>query len=193
MIAIIHYGAGNVASVQNALESLELPSKIIKTSEELADANRVIFPGQGRMGQACQNLHESKMAQTIQKLTVPFLGICLGMQILLESSQEDDSQGLGLIQGKSEQFSSNLRVPHIGWNRVYSHQSSSLFEQINVGEYFYFAHSYCVKESPASLATTHYGQQIVSAVQHKNFYAVQFHPEKSAKAGLQLLRNFSQI
>ena len=190
MIAIIHYGAGNVASVQNALQSLKLPSKIVKNSEELADAKYVIFPGQGRMGLACQNLNQSKMAQAIQNLTIPFLGICLGMQILLESSQEDDAQGLGLIKGKSKQFSSNLRIPHIGWNRVYSHQKSPLFERINAGEYFYFAHSYCVKESSASLATTYYGQKIISAVQHQNFYAVQFHPEKSGEAGLQLLRNF---
>ncbi len=192
MIAIIHYGAGNVASVQNALESLGIASKIVKTTQELADADRVIFPGQGRMGQACQSLYESKMSEAIQQLTIPFLGICLGMQVLLESSQEDNMQGLGLIQGKSERLLSGLRVPHMGWNRVYF-QPSPLFEQIRMGEFFYFAHSYCLKESSASIALTYYGSQIVSAVQHQNFYAVQFHPEKSGQAGLQLLRNFSKI
>lgn len=191
MIQVIDYGAGNIRSVANALEKLGFDYEIIGEPEKLRNDAKIIFPGVGAAGSAMSNLRESGFDKVIPTLKNPFLGICLGMQLLLDYSEEDDTQCLGLIEGKVKKFTGDIKVPQIGWNMVASEQDDGLFDDISDDSYFYFVNSYYVDCGDRYvLGRTNYGGEFISAIKMGNFYGVQFHPEKSGEIGLQLLSNF---
>lgn len=194
MIAIIDYGASNLRSVTNALAKIGVKYRIAQGPRDLTTADKVIFPGVGAAGTAMQRLLETGFIEAIPRLTVPFLGICLGMQLLADFSEENNTQCLGIIPGRVKKIPPGQKVPQIGWNTVRVQQSSLLFKNIPDENFFYFVHSYFFDaESPYTLATVDYGIQFPAAVKKDNFYAVQFHPEKSGPTGLQLLRNFIEL
>jgi len=193
MIAIIDYKSGNTGSVQNALNRLGVSSVITANSSEIKAADGVIFPGQGRAGAAMQELRRTGLDKLIPNLTQPFLGICLGMQLLAELSEEDNSRCLGIIPGACRKFPATLKTPQLGWNKVDFTKTSPLTEDIENGQYFYFLNSYYFDADEDCIAgITSYGFDFPSAVQKDNFFAVQFHPEKSGKPGEQLLKNFCE-
>ncbi len=179
MNIIIDYNAGNIASLQYALEKLGAPYKVSSNPEEIAKADRVLFPGQGHIAQAMRNLEERGLVEVIKNLKQPFLGICVGAQLLFDYSEEGSTKALGTIPGIVKRFTNTLKVPQIGWN------------QVN-GEYFYFVHSYYLPLNEYTIATTDYGITFASIVKRNNFTGTQFHPEKSGEAGLNLLKNFLQ-
>jgi glutamine amidotransferase len=196
MIGIIDYGAGNIRSVSNALNRLGIQHFISNDSEELRKAERLIFPGGGEARSAMDALHCVGLIKWLKEIAVPFLGICLGMQLLFEHTTERVTDCLHIIAGTNLRFDNEhlpLKVPHMGWNQVRHTESSVLFAGIAQDEYFYFVHSYYAPIVPAAIGTTEYGVQFTSAVRQKNYYGVQFHPEKSGKAGLQLLKNFCEL
>ncbi|MDE5983899.1 MAG: imidazole glycerol phosphate synthase subunit HisH [Eubacterium sp.] len=198
MVAIIDYGAGNLSSVKKALDYLGAESEITQDKDKIMSASHVILPGVGSFGDAMKSMAERGLVDTVKKAALsgkPFLGICLGLQLLFESSEESEGvEGLGLIKGKIVQIprDNGLKVPHIGWNSVKINQNYGIFSGIDDGSYFYFVHSFYLKdaENDAVAATTEYGVGIECAVQKGNLCATQFHPEKSSKLGLQLLENF---
>lgn len=194
MIVVIDYkSGGNTASVKNAVERLGFSCVVSSDPNKIKSADKVIFPGQGRAGSAMRELREKGIDQLIPKLTQPFLGICLGMQLLSEYSAEDETKCLSIIRGECRKFSGDLPVPHLGWNQVQIVQPAPMLEGIRSGEYFYFAHSYYFDASPKKvLGKTAYGVDFPSIVQRNNFFATQFHLEKSGEAGLRLLRNFCE-
>lgn len=194
MIAVIDYGASNLQSVCNALNTLKQPYKVVSKPQELADADKVILPGVGAAGSAMQALLESDFIEAIPRLKVPFLGICLGMQLLADFSEEDNVQCLSIIRGRVKKFTSKqLKIPQIGWNKVEFIQPSPLFEGIPNDSYFYFVNSFYFDVPKENiLGQTLYGLPFCSILQKENFYATQFHPEKSGKLGLRLLRNFCE-
>jgi len=194
MIAIIDYKAGNVASVKNALDRLGVKSLITSKPSEVLAADGVIFPGQGRAGSAIKELQRTRLDQAIPQISKPFLGICLGMQLLADFSDEDRIDCLGIISGRCRKFPAIVKSPQLGWNKVAFEQNSPLTEDIKSGEYFYFVHSYYFDAAPeAVIGTTNYGFSFPSIVRHDNFFAVQFHPEKSGPAGERLLKNFCEV
>jgi len=194
-VAVVKYNAGNIASVQNALSRLGVESAVTDDEKELRSADRVIFPGVGEASTAMQYLRERGLDQTIRSLTQPVLGICLGMQLLCSHSDENDTECLGIFSNQVRRFSDNgvgeetLKVPHIGWNQI-SNFRSEIFNEVPVASHVYFVHGYYVESSAEAAATTSYGIDFASAIQRDNFYAVQFHPEKSGTAGQQILKNF---
>jgi glutamine amidotransferase len=204
-IAVIDYGMGNLRSVSKALEHVAPEARVLVTSDPDAvrQAQRVVFPGQGAMPDCMREMEARGLHQAIVEAanTKPFLGICIGMQMLFEHSEEGDVAGLGLFPGKVLRFpheamvsktGEKLKVPHMGWNEVYQAQPHPLWAGIADGARFYFVHSYyCEPATPECIAgTTHYPFAFTSAVARDNIFAVQFHPEKSATAGLALLGNF---
>lgn len=194
MIGIVDYGAGNIRSVGNALERLGTQFFVSRDVAELQRAQKLILPGVGEARSAMESLNNIGLIQWLTMIRVPFLGICIGMQILFEHSDERDTACLGIVPGRVARFDdTNLKVPHMGWNRVNLKAQSPLFEGIRDSEFFYFVHSFGAPLVPDTIGATEYGLQFSSAVQHKNFYGVQFHAEKSGNAGLQLLRNFSEL
>ncbi|TSA22654.1 imidazole glycerol phosphate synthase subunit HisH [bacterium] len=194
MIGILDYGAGNIRSLGNALERLGKQFFVSQDVNELQRADKLILPGVGEARSAIESLDRVGLLQWLTTIRVPFLGICIGMQILFEHSDERDTACLGIVPGRVARFDdTDLKVPHMGWNRVNLKAQSVLFEGIRDGEFFYFVHSFGAPLVPDTIGTTEYGRQFSSAVQHKNFYGVQFHAEKSGNAGLQLLRNFSEL
>jgi glutamine amidotransferase len=196
MIGVIDYGAGNIRSVSNALVKLGVRHFISKDRNELAQASKIIFPGVGEARSAMDALIKVKLQDWLKEVSVPFLGICLGMQLLFERTTERDTQCLGILSGTNQRFTrgqSDLKVPHMGWNQVFHTNASVLFSGITSGEYFYFVHSYYAPIAPSTVGTTEYGVSFTSALKQNNYYGVQFHPEKSAKAGLQLLKNFIDL
>lgn len=196
MIAIINYKAGNIASVKNALERLEQACVITSEPKEILSADGVIFPGQGRAGAAMLELRKTGIDKIIHQITKPFLGICLGMQLLGSTSEEDQTKCLKIFQGACRKFPPTLKTPHIGWNKVELTRESPLTTSIRNGSYFYFVHSYYVDTFEAEaeiVGKTSYGFEFASIVQKGNFYAVQFHPEKSGEQGLRLLNNFCEL
>jgi imidazole glycerol-phosphate synthase subunit HisH len=200
MITIVDYGTSNVASVQNMLRKLGFSSIITSTRKDIENAQTIILPGVGLFDAAMNNLENLGLVETLQYKAkiekVPFLGICLGMQLLGDSSEEGEKCGLGLIKSRSKKFSfpenKKLKVPHMGWNAAITQKSSELFAGYDEQPYFYFVHSYHVvcEESADVLAQANYGIQFTASVQRENVSGVQFHPEKSHKFGMQLLRNF---
>lgn len=197
-IAIIDYGMGNIRSVQKALEYVAPNDKCILTNDVniISQADRVVFPGQGAMG-ACMNaLDEHNLREVIIRSAKekPFLGICLGLQLLFDFSEENNgTQGLSVIPGSVIKFTNNKhKIPHMGWNTVKKEINHPLWYQIDDNSRFYSVHSYYVKENDESYVagTTEYGIKFTSAVAKEKLFAVQFHPEKSQKDGLQLLKNF---
>ena len=196
MIGIINYGAGNIRSVSNALNRLSMPHFVSNDSDELNKADKLIFPGVGEARSAMDALMRARLTNWLKEVTVPFLGICLGMQLLFEHTTERATDCLGIISGTNERFNglqSQLKVPHMGWNQVQQNGKDPLFSGIISGENFYFVHSYYAPIVLATTGTTDYGVQFTSAMHQKNYYGVQFHPEKSGKAGLQVLKNFVEL
>jgi len=191
-ITIIDYGAGNVKSVKFALERLGAKVKLSSNPEEIKNADKVIFPGVGRAKFAMERLRESGLTELIPNLKQPLLGICLGMQLLCEHSEEDNVDGIGIFPLKVKRFKNDLKVPKIGWNNI-SDLKGDLFDAINENEYCYFVHSYYVEDSKYSSASSNYGLKYSAALQKDNFYATQFHPEKSGKTGELMLKNFIEL
>jgi glutamine amidotransferase len=194
MIAIIDYKGGNIASVKNALDRLGASFLVTSKPSEILAADGVIFPGQGRAGSALEELKRTGVDRALPRISKPFLGICLGMQLLADFSDEDKTPCLGIIGGRCRRFPAIVKSPHLGWNKVQIEEASSLTKGIKSGEYFYFVHSYYFDAVPQSVTgTTNYGFSFPSIVQQDNFFAVQFHPEKSGAAGDRLLRNFCEV
>lgn len=200
MIAIIDYGAGNLMSVKKALDFIGEKNIITADSKEIELADRVILPGVGSFGDAMASMRSRGLDETVKNAATsgkPFLGICLGLQLLFAKSDESpEATGLGVLKGDISLIpSENLKVPHIGWNSVEITPGSKLFNGIPQNTYFYFVHSYYLNNAEKSdvAAVTHYGVDIECAVERGNLFATQFHPEKSGEAGLQLLRNFAGV
>ena len=192
-VAIVKYNAGNTASVANALDRVGVEGIISDGPEIVRAADKVIFPGVGEASTAMGHLRESGLAETIKSLQQPVLGICLGMQLLCESSEENRAGCLGIVPYHVRRFSSeSVKVPHVGWNTVHGLRSQ-LFEGIDENEYFYFVHGYFVETGEKTTATCYYDGAFSAAIQHENFYAVQFHPEKSGTAGQRILENFLNL
>lgn len=196
MIAIIDYDAGNVKSVEKALQALNQDVVITNDKATLLAADKVILPGVGAFGDAMEKLQAYGLIEVIRELVEmkkPFLGICLGLQLMFEESEESPGvKGLGLLKGKIVRFpQSELKVPQIGWNSLEFPKESVLFNGIRNGEYVYFVHSYYLKaEEDIVAATTEYGVTVHAAVEKGNIFACQFHPEKSSGVGLNILKNF---
>ncbi len=204
-IAVVDYGMGNLRSVSKALEHVAPAKNVLVTSnpDDIANAERVVFPGQGAMPDCMRELDWRGLRAAVMHAAEnkPFLGICIGMQMLFEHSEEGDATGLGLLKGNVKRFAAadmkdsngaKLKVPHMGWNQVYQTKSHALWQDIADGERFYYVHSYYVQPADESLTSgfSEYPNRFTSAIAKNNLFAVQFHPEKSANAGLQMLSNF---
>lgn len=189
-VVIIKYNAGNIRSVLFALERIGITAIVTDDHDEIRSAERVIFPGVGEASSAMNYLRKKGLDKLICSLTQPVLGICLGMQLMCAHSEENDTECLGIFDQRVIKFSSTgLKVPQIGWNNI-SQLKSHLFENVNENAYMYFVHSYYVENCSNAIATTDYINVYSSAVRKNNFYAVQFHPEKSGEAGQKILENF---
>lgn len=201
MVAIIDYGAGNLQSVKKALDYLGYECEITQDKDKIENASHIILPGVGSFGDAMNSIRERNLEQTIKKCASgekPFLGICLGLQLLFEESDESpDVKGLGIFKGKIKTIPKDmgLKVPHIGWNSVCVKQNGGIFEDIDDNSYFYFVHSYYLKDAEDDVVAgvTDYGVSIECAVQKGIVCATQFHPEKSGEIGLKLLKNFMSL
>ncbi|MCI9019050.1 MAG: imidazole glycerol phosphate synthase subunit HisH [Lachnospiraceae bacterium] len=201
MIAIIDYDAGNLKSVEKALLSLGQETVVTRDREELLDADKVILPGVGNFGDAMQKLRTYGLEPVIRELVksrIPFLGICLGLQLLFEESEEAPGvPGLGILKGKILRIpeGAGLKIPHIGWNSLKLENQGRLFEGLSDEPYVYFVHSYYLKAEDEAIvkAVTEYGTRIHASVEQDNVFACQFHPEKSSGTGLRILENFSKL
>lgn len=201
MIAIIDYDAGNIKSVEKAMQYLGENAIVSRDPEVILAADGVILPGVGAFGDAMEKLHRYGLVEVIHKCVerqIPFLGICLGLQLMFESSEETPGiAGLGLLEGKIVRLPAKegLKIPHIGWNSLQFPNKGKLFCGIEENTYVYFVHSYYLQAQDPSIvmATTEYGTQVHASVEKGNIFACQFHPEKSSEAGLQMLRNFIDI
>lgn len=200
MIAIVDYGAGNLMSVKKALDFIGEQSVITSDCKVIEAAERVILPGVGSFGDAMDSMRKKGLNKTVEHAALsgkPFLGICLGLQLLFKSSQESPSaNGLGILSGNISLIPGNaqLKVPHVGWNSVETKPQSRLFAGIPSGSYFYFVHSYYLNGADSAVVAgkTNYGVEIECAIEKENLFATQFHPEKSGEIGLQLLKNFAK-
>ena len=192
MIAIIDYNVGNVKSLQFALERLGVKSILTNDYGLIKKSEKVIFPGQGAASTAMDKLKEVGLDKLIPNLKQPVLGICLGMQLLCENTEEGDVDVLGIIKCKVIKFSDKLKVPQMGWNKV-KKLRTRLFNKISEGDYMYLVHSYFVPTINETIGQSEYGLTYSVAVQKENFFGVQFHPEKSSSAGSQLLKNFLEL
>ena len=192
MIAVIKYNAGNVRSISNALQRLNIDARITDDPTEIRNADKVIFPGVGEASTAMKYLKERKLDEVLKDLTQPFLGICLGLQLMCEHTEEGEVDCIGIFPEKVKIFPPTSKVPHMGWND-FTDLNSPLFNNIDLKDDMYFVHSYYAEVGQDTIATTDYILPFSSAFQKDNFYAVQFHPEKSADVGQQLLRNFLEL
>lgn len=201
MVAIIDYDAGNIKSVEKALHYLGEEAVITRDRDTILGADRVILPGVGAFGDAMEKLRTYELDKVIQEVVAqntPFLGICLGLQLLFESSEESEGvEGLGILKGKVARLpeESDLKIPHIGWNSLKYPNPGRLFTGIAEDSYVYFVHSYYLQAKDSSIvtATTEYGTLIHASVEQGNVFACQFHPEKSSEVGMQILKNFLTI
>ena len=191
-VAIIDYGAGNIQSLQFALNRLGVQGFLTADVDQLQTADKVIFPGVGEASSAMRKLNASGLQHLLPKLTQPVLGICLGMQLMCNSTEEGMTQGLGIFDVAVKRFSAKVKVPQMGWNTI-SNTKGPLFDGIDDKEYMYLVHSYFAPSCSNTIAETNYDGAYSTALQKDNFYGVQFHPEKSSKAGSQLLQNFLSI
>lgn len=200
MIAIVDYGAGNLMSVKKALDFIGEKSVITSDCKAIETAERVILPGVGSFGDAMDSMRQKGLDETVKHAALsgrPFLGICLGLQLLFESSAESpEADGLGILSGNISLIpgSDGFKVPHVGWNSVETKPQSRLFAGIPSGSYFYFVHSYYLNGADSAVVAgkTNYGVEIECAIEKENLFATQFHPEKSGEIGLQLLKNFAK-
>jgi glutamine amidotransferase len=202
LVAIVDYNMGNLASVYNACKLIDAKATIVKDPAKLKDFSKVILPGVGAFGDAMEHLKSTGMYDAVKEFAKsgkPIIGICLGMQLLFESSEEfGDTEGLGLIPGKVVPFDKSRmdmddhKVPHVGWNKIFN-KPNKLFEGLE-NPYLYFVHSFhAITEEQYTIGTTHYGYDFVSAVQKDNIYGLQPHPEKSHDNGIEILRNFMKL
>ena len=191
-IVIINYGAGNIQSIQFALQRLCFEGILSNHPTEILSADKVIFPGVGEASSAMKKLRESGLDTLIPTLKQPVLGICLGMQLMCNSSEEANTAGLGIFDVDVVKFSNKVKVPQMGWNTIYN-LKSDLFLGIPENEYMYLVHSFYAPKCLETLAFTNYEKEYSSALQKNNFYGVQFHPEKSGKIGEQILSNFLKL
>lgn len=193
-IAIIDYGAGNLQSVANALQTLGKSFEIVDNPRRLSSFDRVILPGVGAAGSAMDKLKQSGFAEILPDLKMPVLGICLGLQLFAEYSEENQTECLCIIPGQVKRFQTSLKVPQMGWNKVEFIKSSKLTVGIPNGSYFYFVHSYYLETDPDFIiGQTIYDVVVPAIIQKENFYATQFHPEKSGQWGIKLLKNFCEL
>ena len=188
-LVIIDYGAGNVQSLRFALDRLGVESLLSSNADEIKKADKVIFPGVGEASTAMKKLRSTSLDQLIPQLNQPVLGICLGMQLMCSYTEEGNTTGLGIFECEVKRFQKNVKVPQMGWNTL-TRTQGPLFNQIKTNEYMYLVHSYYVPLIHETVAETNYGGAYSTALQKDNFFGVQFHPEKSSKAGSQLLSNF---
>ena len=201
MIAIIDYDAGNIRSVEKAMAKLGQEVWITRDRERIMNADKVILPGVGSFGDAMAHLREYNLVEVIKDVVAekkPFLGICLGLQLLYESSEETPGvEGLGILKGKILKIpeQKDLKIPHMGWNSLHLQNDGRLFRGIEQNPYVYFVHSYNLKagEEETVKATTEYSVNIHASVEKDNVFACQFHPEKSGDLGLQILKNFAEL
>ena len=201
MIAIVDYDAGNIKSVEKALISLGQEVCVTRDAEEILQADKVILPGVGAFGDAMEKLQRYELVDVIRKVVkkkTPFLGICLGLQLLFERSDEAPGvEGLGILKGEILKIpaAEGLKIPHMGWNSLQLKHNGKLFQNLGEETYVYFVHSYYLKAEDPSIvkATTEYGVSIDASVEQENVFACQFHPEKSSDAGLQILKNFIEL
>lgn len=204
-IVIIDYGLGNVRSIQNQLKRIATPSVISSDKNVIEKADKLILPGVGHFSHGMQNLHSQDLIDilTYKVLNerVPILGICLGMQLFTETSEEGNVKGLGWIEAKTIHFNNSLgdhsryKIPHIGWNSLQLKKESKLLDGINEESFFYFVHSYHVASETSNciVSTTKYSNDFISVIQKDNIYGTQFHPEKSHQDGIRVLTNFIKI
>jgi glutamine amidotransferase len=197
MIAIFDYGAGNLRSVQNTLDELGSQYTLVRDAAGLREAAKIILPGVGHFGQMMRALDALAVRQTLVdriRAGVPFLGICLGLQALFETSEEaPEVRGLGIYEGSVKRFPMDARVPHMGWNELEVRPESKLIRNLEARPFVYFAHSYYVPENPRASATCTYEVRYTAALESGNVYGVQFHPEKSGHVGLRIVRNFLEL
>lgn len=192
-VAIVKYNAGNVESVRNALKRMNIEPILTDAADALQSADKVIFPGVGEASSAMNYLKERNLDKAIKSLQQPVLGICLGMQLLCDFSDENDTDCLGILPYRVRKFESDtLKIPHTGWNNIFG-LKGKLFEGISESSFFYFVHSFYVENGAETTAKCNYENDFSAAVKHKNFYATQFHPEKSGDSGAQVLENFLKI
>jgi len=199
MIGIVDYGMGNLLSVQKAFERVGLSARVVRTAAELVESERLVLPGVGAFGQAMENLTQRKLLAPLRSAIAegkPLLGICLGLQLLFERSEEHGNhEGLGLLRGDVRRLPPGVKVPHIGWNQLRIVRHSPLLEGIPDDAFFYFVQSFYVRpeDEECVAGTTDYGVTFASVVARGRVFGVQFHPEKSQAAGLRLLTNFGRL
>ena len=202
MITIIDYGMGNLRSVQKAFERIGVPVNISASVNDIQSADKLVLPGVGHFEKGVANLKETGLFEPLNQIALerkkPILGICLGMQLMTEFSEEGNCEGFGWIKAKTQRFvfkSNSLKIPHMGWNNLSIKNTDSLFKGMTVDNFFYFVHSYyvsCGNENDV-LTETNYGNKFVSSFQKENIFGCQFHPEKSHDAGLKVLSNFVNL
>lgn len=203
MITIVDYGMGNLGSIKNMFKRINVESEIASEPEKIRQASKILLPGVGNFDAAMERIASSGLRPIldfkVKEEKTPVLGICLGMQLLTNSSEEGVLPGLGWIDAKTTKFrfpeDQKLKVPHMGWNRVYEVNSSALTKDLPEEPRFYFVHSYYVQAAKQAdvLMSTHYGHDFHSVIQHENIFGAQFHPEKSHRYGMKLLENFARI
>jgi glutamine amidotransferase len=202
MIVIIDYGMGNLRSVQKAFERIRVPVKISSDYDEILESNKLVLPGVGHFAKGISNLKESGLFDVLNEVVLEkkkqVLGICLGMQLMTEFSEEGNCEGFGWIKAETKKFAfqgNGLKIPHMGWNNLLIKNAASIFKDINSDNFFYFVHSYyvtCDNENNV-LAETNYGNKFVSSLHKDNIYGCQFHPEKSHDVGLKVLKHFAEL
>ncbi|MDQ6472846.1 imidazole glycerol phosphate synthase subunit HisH [Flavobacterium sp. LHD-80] len=191
-IVIINYGAGNIQSIMFAIERLGFKAVLSNNPEEIKVADKVIFPGVGEASSAMAKLRESGLDNLIPQLKQPVLGICLGMQLMCNQTEEGNTKGLGIFDVDVVKFSNTVKVPQMGWNQIYD-LKTDLFKDISENEFMYLVHSFYAPNCAESIATTNYDVEYASALQKENFYGTQFHPEKSGDVGEKILGNFLKL
>ncbi|MEI6866163.1 imidazole glycerol phosphate synthase subunit HisH [Flavicella sp.] len=191
-IVIINYGAGNIQSIKFAVQRLGHKAVLSNDATEIKAADKVIFPGVGEASSAMKMLRETGLDKIIPTLKQPVLGICLGMQLMCHSSEEGNTKGLSIFDVDVLRFTNKLKVPQIGWNQIAT-LKTDLFSGIKEDEFIYLVHSFYAPLCSETIATTNYGLKYSTALQKDNFYGTQFHPEKSSKAGTQILKNFLEL
>lgn len=195
-VGLIDYGAGNIFSILCGLQRVGIKAKVYNKPNDVASIDAVVVPGVGNFSKAAESLQEYKeVLEDLLREGRYILGICLGMQILLEKSEEGEGNGLGLVKGEVKRLPTSLKVPHMGWNTIKIRKETPLFDGLPINPYFYFVHSFISvpKESTHIIATTEYGQEFASAIQNETILGLQFHPEKSGEHGAIVLNNFRRM